>query len=138
MKKGETFAKNGMYLHENYFAILGGDGQPKGEVMGAIVEKFGSMDEFFKYLSAGGMAARGWGILAWDMQEKRLMQYNCDAQNHGGVWGCIPIIALDVYEHSYFIDPGSDRAAYIKAFFDNLNWDKIEELYQKAKQYSLD
>ncbi|OGN03316.1 MAG: hypothetical protein A2655_00610 [Candidatus Yanofskybacteria bacterium RIFCSPHIGHO2_01_FULL_43_42] len=134
LKQGETFAKNGMYLHENYFAILGGDGVPRGEVKQAIEEKFGSMDEFFKYFSACGMAARGWAILAWDMQEKKLMQYNCDAQNHGGVWGCIPIIALDVYEHSYFIDTGSDRAAYIKAFFDNLNWDKIEEFYQKAKR----
>lgn len=138
LKQGETFAKNGMYLHENYFSILGGDGVPKGEVVDAIVEKFGSMDDFFKYFSACGMAARGWAMLCWDMHEKKLMQYNCDAQNHGGVWGCIPIIALDVYEHSYFIDTGSDRATYIKAFFDNLNWDKINELYIQAKQYKLD
>ena len=110
---------------------------PKGEVLKAIEEKFGSFEEFKAYFSACGMVARGWAILCWDMHEKKLMQYNCDAQNHGGVWGCIPIIALDVYEHSYFIDVGSDRATYIKAFFDNLNWDKIEELYQKAKHYEL-
>src|SRR3989338_6046509 len=121
LKQGETFARNGMYLHENYFAILGGDGVPKGEIKQVIEEKFGSMEDFFKYFSACGMAARGCAILCWDMHEKRLMQYNCDAQNHGGVWGCIPIITLDVYEHSYFIDTGSDLAAYIKAFFDNLN-----------------
>src|SRR3990167_3526338 len=138
LKQGETFARNGMYLHENYFSILGGDGVPKGEIKQAIEDKFDSMDEFFKYFSACGMAARGWAILCWDMNEKRLMQYNCDAQNHGGVWGCIPIIALDVYEHSYFIDTGSDRKAYIELFFNNLNWDKIEEFYQQAKSYSLE
>lgn len=136
LKLGETFARNGSYLHENYFAILGGDGQPKGGVLKAIEEKFSSFDEFKTYFSACGMAARGWAILAWDLNEKRLMQYNCDAQNHGGVWGCVPIIAMDVYEHSYFIDTGSDRKAYIEAFFNNLNWDKIEELYQRARQYS--
>jgi len=136
LKLGETFARNGAYLHENYFGILGGDGVPKGEALKAIEDKFGSFEEFKTYFSACGMAARGWAILAWDMNEKRLMQYNCDAQNHGGVWGCIPIIVMDVYEHSYFIDTGSDRAAYIKVFFDNLNWDKIEELYQKAKSYN--
>lgn len=136
LKLGETFARNGMYLHENYFSILGGDGQARGEIVKAIEEKWGSMDEFVKYFSACGMAARGWAILAWDLNEQKLMQYNCDAQNHGGVWGCIPIIALDVYEHSYFIDTGSDRATYIKAFFENLNWDKIEEIYQKAKKLS--
>lgn len=137
LKLGETFARNGMYLHENYFIILGGDGQPKGEILKAIEEKFGSFEDFKTYFSACGMAARGWAILCWDMNEKRLMQYNCDAQNHGGIWGAVPIIAMDVYEHSYFIDTGSDRAAYIKAFFDNLNWDKIEELYQKAKKFDL-
>ena len=96
LKQGETFARNGMYLHENYFDILGGDGKPKGEILKAIEEKFGSFEDFKTYFSACGMAARGWAMLVWDMQEKKLMQYNCDAQNHGGVWGCIPIIALDV------------------------------------------
>ena len=135
LKLGETFATNGSYLHENYFAILGGDGIPKGDVLKAIEEKFDSFEEFKTYFSACGMAARGWAVLCWDMNEKKLMQYNCDAQNHGGIWGAVPIIAMDVYEHSYFIDTGSDRAAYIKAFFDNLNWNQIEELYQKAKKY---
>jgi Fe-Mn family superoxide dismutase len=138
LKSGETFARNGMYLHESYFDILGGDGIPKGEVLEKIIEKWGSFEEFKTYFSACGMAARGWAILCWDMHEKKLMQYNCDAQNHGGVWGTVPIIALDVYEHSYFIDTGSDRATYIKNFFDNLNWDKIEALYQKAKKFELE
>jgi len=137
LKQGETFARNGVHLHENYFSILGGNGQPNGEIADALVEKFGSIEEFIKYFSACGMAARGWGMLVWDLNEKKLMQYNCDAQNQGGVWGCIPIIALDVYEHSYFIDTGSDRATYIKNFFDNLDWGKIDEIYKKAKTMSL-
>src|SRR3972149_8891299 len=58
LKQGETFARNGMYLHENYFVILGGDGNPKGEVLKAIEEKFGSFEDFKNYFSACGMAAR--------------------------------------------------------------------------------
>lgn len=135
LKNGESFANNGVYLHENYFAILGGDGVPKGELAGKVAERYGSYDNFKNYFSACGMAARGWAILAWDMHEKEVRIFTCDAQNHGGIWGAIPIIAMDVYEHSYFIDTGSDRAIYIKTFFDNLNWDKIEEFYQKAKNY---
>lgn len=138
LKNGESFANNGVYLHENYFAVMGGDGTPKGEVADKLAEKYGSMDNFKNYFSACGMSARGWSILAWDMHEKDLRIFTCDAQNHGGIWGAIPIIALDVYEHSYFIDTGSDRATYIKAFYDNLNWDKIEEFYQHAKQYELE
>src|SRR3989338_6330407 len=138
LKNGESFANNGVYLHENYFLILGGDGVPRGEVVSKLSEKYGSFDGFKQYFSACGMSARGWAILAWDMHEKELRIFTCDAQNHGGIWGTVPVMCMDVYEHSYFIDTGSDRATYIKSFFDNLNWDKIEEFYQRAKKYELD
>jgi len=138
LKNGESFANNGVYLHENYFAIMGGDGIPRGEVVNKLAEKYGSFDNFKNYFSACGLAARGWAVLAWDMYEKELRIFTCDAQNQGGIWGTVPVLCLDVYEHSYFIDTGSDRATYIKAFFANLNWDKIEELYQHAKKFHLD
>lgn len=138
LKNAESFANNGVYLHENYFAILGGDGKPKGELADKLAERYGSYDNFVNYFSACGMSARGWAILAWDLHEKEVRIFTCDAQNHGGIWGAIPIIAMDVYEHSYFIDTGFDRATYIKTFFDNLNWNKIEELYQKAKRMEWD
>lgn len=135
LKNGESFANNGVYLHENYFAILGGDGVPRGEVAKKITDKYGSFDNFKTYFSACGMSARGWAVLAWDMHEKDLRIFTCDAQNHGGIWGAVPILCMDVYEHSYFIDTGSDRGSYIKSFFNNLNWDRVEEFYQKAKGY---
>jgi superoxide dismutase, Fe-Mn family len=138
LKTSEGFANNGVYLHENYFAILGGDGKAEGVVADLLKEKYGSIENFINYFSACGMSARGWAILAWDMHEASLRIFTCDAQNHGGIWGAVPIIAMDVYEHSYFIDTGSDRAAYIKAFFNNLNWSKIDELYLRAKDYTLD
>ena len=136
LKNGESFANNGVYLLENYFAILGGDGIPRSEIVNRLTERYGSFDGFKTYFSACGMAARGWAILAWDMHEKELRIFTCDSQNHGGIWGTVPILAMDVYEHSYFIDTGSDRASYIKTFFGNLNWDKVEEFYQKAKKYN--
>jgi superoxide dismutase, Fe-Mn family len=138
LKNGESFANNGVYLHENYFAVMGGDGVPRGEIVNKLTERYGSFEGFKTYFSACGMAARGWAVLAWDMHEKELRIFTCDAQNQGGIWGAVPILCLDVYEHSYFIDTGSDRMTYIKAFFDNLNWEKIEELYQRAKKFSLE
>ena len=139
LKEGETFAANGVYLHENYFAILGGDGDfGKGpELAKAISEKFGSVEDFIKYFTQCGLAARGWAILAWNPYNGKIMQYNGDAHNQGGVWGCFPIIAMDVYEHSYFIDFGSDRKAYIETFFKNLNWEKANEFYKKAREIKL-
>ena len=79
------------------------------------------------------MAARGWSVLCWDTKDQSVRHYNSDAHNQGGVWGCLPIIVLDVYEHAYFIDFGSDKKSYIAAFWKNLNWAKAEELYLKAR-----
>lgn len=130
LKEGETFAANGMILHQVYFAILGGDGNPDGTtVKEAITETWGSWERFVEEFTATGMAARGWAILAWDSFDKKLHIYAGDAQNHGGVWGSIPLVPCDVYEHAYFLDFGSDRKAYIAAFLQNIAWGKVEETY---------
>lgn len=134
LKLGESFAVNGIYLHEWFFGALGGDGDynKAPELSVAISEKWGSVDNFIKYFGECAMAARGWAVLVWDLHEKKLKQYNGDTHDHA-VWGCIPIIALDVYEHAYFIDHGSDRKAYIQAFWKNLNWEVLEEMFKKTK-----
>lgn len=139
LKDAETFAVNGVYLHEWYFDVLGGDGayQSAPELSKAISEKWGSVENFIKYFSECGMASRGWSLLVWDTKRQRLMQYNSDAHNQGGVWGCIPIIVLDVYEHAYFIDFGSGRKSYIEAFWRNFNWAAAEGLYKKTSRVEL-
>ena len=133
LKDGETFAVNGVYLHEYYFDILGGDGKPEGSLADALAEKYGSLENFINYFSACGMAARGWVVLAWDTKAEKLRVFTGDAHNQGGVWGAIPIIVLDVYEHAYFIDYGSDRKSYIADYWKNLNWKKANELYESSK-----
>lgn len=132
LKDGETFAVNGVYLHEWYFDVLGGDGKPDGALIDALIADYGTLENFLAYFSACGMAARGWVVLAWDTKENALRVYTGDAHNQGGVWGCLPILVLDVYEHAYFIDYGSDRKAYIADFWKNLNWKKANELYSAA------
>ncbi len=132
LKEGETFAANGMILHQVYFSILGGDGNPaETKLQEAIISTWGSWERFVAEFTATAMAARGWAILAWDSFDKKLHIYAADAQNHGGVWGSIPLVPCDVYEHAYFLDFGSDRKAYIAAFFENIQWGKVEEMYLK-------
>ena len=137
LRDGETFATNGVYLHEHYFHVLGGNGKPAGSLAKAIEEKWGSLEKFIAFFSATGMAVRGWVVLSWDTHIGRLKIYGADAHNQGGVWGCIPLIVLDVYEHAYFIDYGSDRKAYIQDFWKNLNWDAANQIFEKAKNITL-
>ncbi|MFH0927840.1 MAG: superoxide dismutase [bacterium] len=129
LRDAETFARNAVYLHEGYFESLGGDGVPSGELIEAIKEKWGSLETFINFFSASGMAMRGWVVLAYDFHTKKLMIYGADAHNQGGVWGAVPIIVLDVYEHAYFMDYGADRKTYIADFWKNLNWKAVNQKY---------
>jgi Fe-Mn family superoxide dismutase len=139
LKDGETYAVNGVYLHEWYFEVLGGNGlfENAPELVSAISSTYGSVEGFIKYFSECAMAARGWSVLAWDTKENRLWVYNCDAHNQGGVWGALPIIVLDVYEHAYFMDYGADRQAYLKAFWKNFNWPAANDLFKRASLIRL-
>ena len=133
LKEGETFAANGMILHQFFFSILGGDGNPAGtRILAAIEREWGSFGNFKNIFMACAMAARGWAILCYDFSDMRLHIYTADAQNQGGVWNCAVLLNADVYEHAYFLDYGSDRQAYLEAFFKNINWKKADELYGQS------
>ena len=137
LKEGETFAANGVYLHEWYFSVLGGNGEPKGALADALKERYGSIENFLGYFKANGMVARGWAVLAWDTRRGALKVYTADAHNQGGVWGCLPILVLDVYEHAYFADYGADRSRYIDDYLAALDWGAANGFYEKASKVVL-
>ncbi|MBM3250652.1 MAG: superoxide dismutase [Candidatus Nealsonbacteria bacterium] len=132
LKIEETFTANAIILHEAYFDILGGDGNPEGEIIEVIAKNFGSFENWLKEFKSLGLASRGWAVLGYDFNEERLRNYIADAHNLYGIWGAAPILVLDVYEHAYFIDFGSDRKSYIESFFSNLDWGKINQKFQKT------
>ncbi len=137
LRDGETFAVNAVRLHEYYFDGLGGQGTPTGHLADAISEKWESFEKFAAFFSATGMAVRGWVVLAWDMHLGRLKIYGVDAHNQGGVWGCVPLLVLDVYEHAYFLDYGSDRKAYIADWWKNLDWIAPTARFEKMRTVTL-
>ena len=128
LKVDLSFAIGGIKNHEIYFEHLGGDGgSPSGAIGGLIERDFGSVDAWRADLKATGMAGRGWAWTAYDWDERRLVNYIGDAQNTFPIWNATPLVALDVYEHAYFLDYQTDRASYIEAFFQNLDWGVVNE-----------
>jgi superoxide dismutase, Fe-Mn family len=126
LKVDLTFAVGGIKNHELYFDHLGGEGgDPTGAVGGLVERDFGSAETWRNDLKATGMAGRGWAWTAYDWDEQRLFNYVGDAQNTFPVWNATPLVALDVYEHAYFLDYQTDRAAYIDAFLRNLDWNVV-------------
>jgi Fe-Mn family superoxide dismutase len=126
LKVDLTFAVGGIKNHEVYFAHLGGaGGDPDGSFRALVERDFGSVEDWRADLRATAMAARGWAWTAYDRDEGRLFNYIGDAQNTFPVWNATPLVALDVYEHAYFLDYQTDRGSYVDAFFENLDWDVV-------------
>lgn len=134
LKVDLTFAIGGVKNHEIYFNHLGGSSrEPKGKVKEAIERWFGSLEKWKEDLKATGMASRGWAWTAYDHDYGYLFNYAGDAQNTFPVWNAQPIVALDVYEHAYYLDYGVARASYIDTFFKNLDWDAVEENFNRLR-----
>jgi Fe-Mn family superoxide dismutase len=137
LKMEEGFALNGVKLHEAYFDNMNPKGQnPTGAVAEWIVADFGSYEKWVADFAACGLASRGWVVLAFDFADGMLHNYVCDVHNQGGVWGAIPLLVLDVYEHAYFLDYATARKKYVDAFMANLDWyvaDAVVEKYALAK-----
>ena len=131
LKVEESFTANAIVLHEAYFDILGGQGNPEGEIIQAIEKDFGSFEKWLEEFKALGLCSRGWTVLGYDFNDGKLRNFLLDAHNLYGVWGASPILVLDMYEHAFFIDFGSDKKSYIEAFFQNLNWEVINKKFQK-------
>jgi superoxide dismutase, Fe-Mn family len=128
LKVDLSFAIGGIKNHELYFEHLGGHGgDPSGAVAELIHRDFGSVEAWRADLKATGMAARGWAWTAYDWDEGRLFNYIGDAQNTFPVWNATPLVALDVYEHAYFLDYQTDRASYIDVFLANLDWSVVSD-----------
>jgi superoxide dismutase, Fe-Mn family len=126
LKVDLSFAIGGIKNHEIYFEHLGGEGgDPTGAIRSLVDRDFGSADEWRADLKASGMAGRGWAWTAFDWDEGRLFNYVGDAQNTFPVWNAAPLVALDVYEHAYFLDYQTDRGSYIDAFLRNLDWSVV-------------
>ena len=132
-----AFEYNGMRNHEIYFSSLEGGARPLSSESGlgkAIKEEWGSFEkwlEFFKTLAL--TRGIGWAVLWYDKKDDRLLCSWVDEQHLGQLNGCDMILALDMWEHSFIYDyPTSQKKDYVNAYFENLNWEKVEENYLKA------
>lgn len=123
LKRGETYALDGVKLHQLYFKnMTGGNNTPKGAILNAIINQFSSYENFISYFTNVGLSMRGWTILTIDSIDNKLHIVGSDSHDNGAVWLSWPILVMDVYEHAYFMDFGTDRKKYISTFIKNINW----------------
>lgn len=131
-----SFEFGGMRLHELYFEQFEGGSTPltpSSSLAKQFEKEYMKVEHFEPYFKAiGNMRGPGWALLYWDAEGQQLLA-GFSGEQHQGHFVTLPIVlALDVWEHAFLLDYGTQgKGKYIDAFFKNLNWSLIEERFEK-------
>jgi len=131
------FEFGGMRNHEYYFASLSGGNKEinkENNLNKAIEKEWGSFENFLIHFKFVAMTRGvGWAILYYDKIYDKLIISWVDEQHLGHLVGLSPILCLDMWEHAYYLDYiPSEKKKFVEAFFENLNWEVIEENFEKV------
>lgn len=135
LKREQLIATNSMILHEVFFDGLGEESAPGPELMAAIIRDFSSYERWRAEFMAMGKAqggGSGWVLLTYSPRDGQLT--NQWAMDHTTTLaGGRPILALDMYEHSYHIDFGAKAATYVDTFMAAIRWEHCDRLFREAQ-----
>jgi superoxide dismutase, Fe-Mn family len=131
LKREELIASNSMILHELFFEGLGDQSEPGPALKDAIIRDFGSLERWRQEFTAMGKAlggGSGWVLLSWSPRDKKLINQWAPDHCHTLAAGQ-PVLALDMYEHSYHMDFGAKAGGYVDVFMDVVRWANADSLY---------
>lgn len=135
-----AFNGAGYNLHTVFFAGMAPEGttKPSAAFEKTIVKDFGSMDAFKSQFSAAAASVQGsgWAILGWQPMGKQLVILQAEKHQNLSMWNVIPIMALDVWEHAYYLKYQNKRGDYIKNWWNVVNWDYTAKRLEAAQTLS--
>lgn len=134
LKREELHRTGSVVLHELYFENLGGDGKAAGGVRTALASAFGSLGAWeaeFRRTAMSLAGGSGWCILALNPHSGGLHNYWMWDHMHAPATG-VPLLALDMYEHSYHMDYGAGAARYVDAYMRNIDWQEVDRRHTRA------
>jgi len=135
LKREQLIAMNSMILHELFFDGLGDESAPAGALHDALMRDFGSYERWRAEFVATGKALRGgsgWVLLSWSPRDGKLVDQWASDHCHT-LAGGTPILALDMYEHSYHIDFGAKADDYVETFMKATRWANADRLFAQLE-----
>jgi len=128
-----SFNGSGHLLHSLYWLNMSpkGGGEPTGKLMTAIKQDFGGVKECMAQFKAATIAveASGWGVLAYEPVSKKLIILQAEKHQDLTVWGVVPLLVCDVWEHAYYLKYQNKRADYVENFLKIINWEDVAQRY---------
>lgn len=141
LEKDLSFFGSGAILHELFFENLGPaiPTSPDIKLMEQINKDFGSYDKFKEQFtsSAKVVEASGWNLLVWVPNFKKLEILQCEKHQNLTLWGCEPLLVLDMWEHSYYLQYKTKRDEYIKAFWNIVNWNVVNKRFRNNRSEQI-
>lgn len=138
LEKNLSFFGSGVILHELFFLNMGPaiPTNPNKTLMAQIVKDFISYDIFKKQFTEAAIAveASGWTLLVWDPRFQKLEILQCEKHQNLTLWGCMPLLVLDMWEHSYYLQYKTKRKDYIDQFWNILNWNEVNKRWMKIEK----
>ena len=135
LEKELSFQGSGAILHQLFFENMGPaiPTSPSVELMQQINKDFGSYEAFKRQMTEAAkvVEASGWCLLVWVPLFNKLQVLQCEKHQNLTLWGCKPLLVLDMWEHSYFLQYKSNRAEYINAFWNIVNWNEVNKRFSK-------
>ncbi|SFA48077.1 superoxide dismutase, Fe-Mn family [Parageobacillus thermantarcticus] len=133
-----AFHGSGHYLHTIFWNNMHpkGGGEPSGELLEQIKRDFGSFERFKRHFTEAAKSVEGvgWSLLVWAPRSHRLEILQTEKHQLMTQWDTIPLLVLDVWEHAYYLQYKSDRAAYINSWWNVVHWRDVEERFAQAKK----
>lgn len=138
LEKELSFQGSGVILHQLFFENMGPSipTSPDIQLMEQINKDFGSFETLKQQMTEAAkvVEASGWCLLVWVPMFNKLEVLQCEKHQNLTLWGCKPLLVLDMWEHSYFLQYKADRAEYIKAFWNIVNWNEVNKRFAKIKR----
>ena len=138
LKREELIAMNSMILHEIFFDGLGDESEPQPDLRAALARDFGSYERWRAEFLAMGKAlagGSGWVLLSWSPRDRGLVNQWASDHCHT-LAGGTPILALDMYEHSYHIDFGAQAGTYVDTFMKAIRWSNVDHLFGELPSFT--
>lgn len=134
LEKNLSFFGSGAILHELFFENMGPaiPTSPSVSLMEQIIKDFESFDKLKSQFNSASIAveASGWCLLVWVPKWNKLEVLQCEKHQDLTLWGCKPLLVLDMWEHSYYLQYKTKRPDYVDAFWNIINWNVINKRWE--------
>ncbi|MDQ1272881.1 MAG: superoxide dismutase, Fe-Mn family [Planctomycetota bacterium] len=141
LEQGLAFNGSGHILHSIFWTnmapnLTGTERIPKGQLADQIKQDFGSFDIFKKQFSEAAIKVEGngWTILGWVPEFNKLVVLQAENHQKLTLWGAVPLLVLDVWEHAYYLKFQNRRSEWVENWWNIVNWDNVANRFEKVCQ----